>query len=888
MKARLRDIVRRLADAKQNADLTDDDYAYLAGLVAADDGAASADAPRPLWSHLSKRALVHGPVFELPRWDFGANKIYAEAGMPTAALSYEDNELRWILPVTTPALRRAIAWGLQQEDGEVRWHSAILIGFAGYDDMLHLLVDDLESGRGERVSYGGARLAGAIQALAMANHPRAAALALPHVDSDDYSIKNAARLACLTCQHQLGADELERLFDTAFEVWDFSRISHAFVGAAVRGGFSREKLAKVIGSMHLDAHTTETIADIVVSANWQDTFAELIEHDDADLRTALALRVAWSDATWARDILRNRLDDEDAEQAQLGILAALGSFDDQTDAVLEAKLESGTEWERTGAIWGSLGRTKFESQVRAQLGERDPLVRTAAACALATLEKDRPEAAELAWNALLNRDDWWPWAVGLRALRGRGTPLPRSVQGFTYVSEQAESLATVDEGVAFFKAHPAELLRWLGRDGSSGQRTRALYYAGLVGNLLGGAGLVGGESIRAAVEQVLVSAPTTEETVKAGRELVSLGGAEHPVARVKLGVATSTSHPLAPDDLTACVIVANQGVYDVHVRATTALARFGSAAEPHVGELLFHADNDISQAAADAVSRMQRADEPIVRDAAALLDGSVRRVADLETLDRLFNCPAKRIREALAEAAGRSENKPDEVLHVLLRLAVDKEATVVTAAAASLAAQFPDVDWIKQLILRNSRADDWQLTRGSVTTMAQIGDPMFVPRLVELAVGEDTGQQDSAVRGLERVAERFPALGLIVLDIRDPYRLASQYNISDQVDHTADRHSESLRLLMLALDKKRSAERATKEDRRKVMLTPLGPDARLAPSENGWDEATFEQLALYLSVTFIDEETSTIIAEVSTEPTGEVLSALLQTRAVCATTIAWS
>jgi hypothetical protein len=213
---------------------------------------------------------------------------------------------------------------------------------------------------------------------------------------------------------------------------------------------------------------------------------------------------------------------------------------------------------------------------------------------------------------------------------------------------------------------------------------------------------------------------------------------------------------------------------------------------------------------------------------------------------------------------------------------------VVTAAAASLAAQFPDVEWIKQLILRNSKADDWQLTRGSVTTMAQIGDPVFVPRLVELAVGEDTGQQDAAVRGLERVAERFPALGLIVLDIRDPYRLASRYNISDQVDHTADRHSEALRLLMLALDKKRSAERATKEDRRKVMLTPLGADTRLAPSENGWDEATFEQLALYLSVTFIDEETSTIIAEVSTEPTGEVLSALLQTRAVCATTIAWS
>jgi hypothetical protein len=221
-------------------------------------------------------------------------------------------------------------------------------------------------------------------------------------------------------------------------------------------------------------------------------------------------------------------------------------------------------------------------------------------------------------------------------------------------------------------------------------------------------------------------------------------------------------------------------------------------------------------------------------------------------------------------------------------LAVDKEATVATAAAASLAAKLPDVDWIKDLILRNSRADDWQLQRGSVTTMAQIGDPVFVPRLVELATGDDQGQQDSAVRGLERVAERFPQLGLIVLDIRDPYRLASRYGIAEQVDHQADRHSEALRLLMLALDKKRSAERATREDKRKVMLTPLNTESTPSPLDNGWDEATFEQLALYLSVTFIDEDSGTIIAEVSTEPTGEVLSALLQTRAVCATTIAWS
>jgi hypothetical protein len=195
---------------------------------------------------------------------------------------------------------------------------------------------------------------------------------------------------------------------------------------------------------------------------------------------------------------------------------------------------------------------------------------------------------------------------------------------------------------------------------------------------------------------------------------------------------------------------------------------------------------------------------------------------------------------------------------------------------------------VDEITRAGKESQNLQLTRGTVATMAQIGDPAFVPRLVELAVGDDESHKDAAVRGLERVAERFAALGLIVLDIRDPYRLATRYGISDQIDHAADRHSEALRLLMLALDRKRSADRAVAENGRKVMLTPLSAEVETVPTEGGWDQATFEQLALYLSVTFVDEDSGTVIAEITTEPTGEVLSALLQTRTVCATTVAWS
>ncbi len=879
MNPRLEKIVRKLAHDRSANALSEDDYTFLSRLVASDAATAEAEAPRPLWSHLSRRALAFGEIFEVPSWDFGLSKIFTQAGMPVAQLSYEDNEGRWVLPVRAHDLQRACAWALQQDDGEVRRHAANLIGLCGFTELLPLLVDELESGRGERTSDAGGRISGALAALAMLNHPRAATLALVHAGSDDYRIRNAARQTCVLCCDQLTSEELHKVLTSNFEAHDFTKAPHLFVAAARQGGFDRDRMAQVIEQVYLSPHVTESLAELVVGAGWQDSFSDCIAHDDGDLRTAMAVRAAWSGLDWVSDPVLSRLEDEDNDETKMALIAAIGSFGGDHDAMLRTKLNDGSAWEKTGAIWAVFGRREFASEVRTQLGDSDSLVRAAAACVLATIEGDDEAAVELAWNALLNRDDWWPWAIALRALQSRvDRPVPKPVQGFGYVSEAPTTLAAVDEAIAFFRDHPAELVRWLGRDAGDVQRVRALHYAGAIG----------GESLRQAVEQSLVAAASVDEAVKAARELEAIGGAEHDFARVKLALALSLQPPLAADDLAACVSIAHQGTHDIHTRAVQALERFGRAAEPHVAELLFHPDNDINNAAGEAITRLHGAEHAVVRDVAALFDGSVRRVVELDTLARLFNCPARRVREALAEAAGRADNEAADVVPMLLRLAVDKEATVVTAATAALAAKLPDVAWIHQVLLRNSRSDDWQLVRGTVATMAQIGDPAFVPRLVELATADDQYHQDAAVRGLERVAERFSELGIVVLDIRDPYRLASHHGISEQIDHNADRHSESLRILMLALDKKRSADRAVKEQRRKVMLTPLGANSAPTKSDNGWTEAAFEQLALYLAVTFVDEETGTIIAEVTTEPTGEVLSALLQTRSVCAATVAWS
>jgi hypothetical protein len=49
-----------------------------------------------------------------------------------------------------------------------------------------------------------------------------------------------------------------------------------------------------------------------------------------------------------------------------------------------------------------------------------------------------------------------------------------------------------------------------------------------------------------------------------------------------------------------------------------------------------------------------------------------------------------------------------------------------------------------------------------------------------------------------------------------------------------------------------------------------------------------ESLLLYFKVTFADEETGSIVAEIGEEPTGELLTALLQTESVAVLTAGWT
>jgi hypothetical protein len=297
----------------------------------------------------------------------------------------------------------------------------------------------------------------------------------------------------------------------------------------------------------------------------------------------------------------------------------------------------------------------------------------------------------------------------------------------------------------------------------------------------------------------------------------------------------------------------------------------------------------VSQAAADLAGHLVGAHDPYVADIAKLMTGEARSLEDLSTADRLASCQAPKVRARLAEIAGRPGNTRDQAMPYLLRLAVDRNPEVAAVAVGSLALHAGKEKWVRDLLMQNTWSDDYFTKEKAVQAIVALADPTFVPRLVEMT--KDTqhyGAADGSVRGLIAIADNNPELGLTVLDIRQPHRVVDRYGLNTMVDYSADEHSEALRLLMLALEDRRDAAEAAKQTGRKVMLTPASAGIEATANASRWSAKMFEKLALHLKVVFADEDSGAIIAEVSADPSGEILSALLQTSSVSVTTVSWS
>jgi HEAT repeat protein len=877
MDKQLRALLEKLVAEKslQGADL-----AYVSSLVAADHAGKTEEA-KPLWCWIRRQILLHKNIFDI-YLDSELDPILIDAGVEPESLRSHMMEPRRRAFVTYDGLKKAVRRNMTNERVGTRTHAARLVGLARIEEAVPLLVDSLESGREERQDWGMPVIAAGLEALAMLRHPNARKIAMKYVGHDDYMLRRSAQACALAGESMPEPHELKRIIESQYDPRLFVMFPEAFLAGAKQGVFTEQMLFDLLTQMYCDVETSHVVTRLVIEAGWKGAYQKLLAHDNRELRASAVLRVGWSKETWPQPLLKTRLEEEEDDQVKMTLIAVLGSLGLEDRAFLKTRLESADEWERLGAVWGTLGKSGYEVELEPRTKDESYQVRRAASTAQAFNASDPVDALiELKFTELLNEDHWWPWAVPLKGLQASGRRIPECARSFMFVSNDVGRLndKLLDEALALYAHRPHQLLRWMGKDVPEMQRMRAVAFAGLSG----------GSVMQNALEQALLSAEAWYLAVEIALELYSVGGPRSAAATLKANLTIDDQARIEGEaSLLPATCFAMFGDSELKKRATRALAKYGPEIEPYLSILLASPELEVSQTAAEITAQRPRAQDQMLADIARLMSSEVRRLGELEMRDRLVSCPSAKVRMTFAEVAGLPENPPEEVLPYLLQLAVDKDENVAAAALGSLAVKAGDAEWVKRLLLYETYSQRWRARERAVAAMSQIADPLFLPRLLELAAEEDHSVKENAVRALDRIAEKNPERGLIVLDIREPHRVRDRFGLQDRVNYDAEPHTEALRMLLLGLEKRRDAGEAQRHRGRKVMLTPAATGDEMIAAGARWSQKSFDALALYLKVTYTDSDSGSIIAEVGDDPSGEVLSALLQSQSVAATLVSWS
>lgn len=891
MDKRLKAILHKVA---AGAALDAADLDVVRAAVGVDVDAEAAAGPQPLWAFLRRQILLNQRWFDF-FLDDNVDVVLLDAGAAQEQLPQFAQEYRPFAEVSLEALVRAVRRHLSNEDAMRRAYATRLVGLCRIDELVPLVVDSLASGREERQNWGLPVIAAGLECLALLRHPRARELCRKHLSHGDYQIRRAAAMCLLVdADTPLAKDEVALVLERSQEIRLMEGFAATLKRAVVAGNLVEADLERLLNEFYGRMATMTAFGEMCLVGNpsaersaqgFRSLFTKMLGHNDPNMRAAAAHAAAFSAHAWAVPLLLGRLGEEDVDQVKMVLVAAIGSFGADDDAFVDDKLASPNPHEQIGAIWSQLGRAtlsqKRKDALAALAKDVNFEVRRAASAALAVVDGDA-ELIELKWCELLNIDDWWPWAVPLKGLVAHGErtarALPRAVQSFLWISDDdvAWSDAEFDRMTAFYRAHPQQLTRWLSQDPTvpASQRTRATRFAGLVG----------GPVLRHALEQALVASTTATAALEAAQELACLGGARSAFARVKAAIAIGDRAKAGADDMLAVVASCFGGDSNMRRRAATLLKGMGADAEPYLCALVQDVDFTVAQAAADAVAQMHHLADEHLQDIARLLNSDVRSFADLHAPHRLVSARSPKVKQALCELCALVPER-EQAAAFLIELAADRDENVAASATAGLATVYPGAPWVSRHVLQSSLSDGWRAREAAFQAMAQVAEPAFLPRLLDVIAGTDEHLKNLAITALERVAEKHVDRGLLVLDIRDAYRVRERYGLDVQVNYDVDQQSEGLRMLLLGLEKRKDSAEVQKHVGRQVMLVPRAAEAATSAA---WSKKQFESLALHLKVTYTDEETGSIVAEVVEEATGEVVSALLQSNTVCAITVGWS
>jgi hypothetical protein len=883
MQKKLREILSKLVAGES---LADEDLGYVKELVA--ERKQDESAPRPLWYWIREQGFKWGRVLDL-RFDWPMDgeldPILLDAGAQVDG-RLENAVARRNALVTRDALQKAVRKHLTSESTGTRAHATLLIGLCRFDDMLPLVVDSLATGREERQSWGQPVICAGLRTIVMMQYPEARSLAAKYTSHEDQKLRQAAHAAHLL-DPQISDKELAEALDAEFDVALLTNFRDQFARAVAGGHELKDKITTILDNNYRSIDLCRSTARITVECKWEDKYEELLAHSDTDVRGALACEVAWNaEAAWAVPYLKARLDDEDDNNVQAAIVAAIVSLEED-DSFWRQQLASDNAGCRNGALWAAAGHKDKNGDVAEKLSDDDEDVKRTAATVLAlNADSVSPEEVEMRYADQTALPSWWTWLIAVKALDAAQVEKPEMVIDFNFTVDEYRPFDAgwLDRVRAFYTERPWRLVKRIGPDFVSNEESRKRHVAL--------AGLVGAGALDNALERRLSTVESFWEAQELFVETRAAGGPRTGIGRVigKL-VCAEQDRPVEMEDsdfLPAVAVAIGRGDETLRARATATLLKFGDRVEPFLYNLLNAVELEVANAAANAVAQISPTD-PYLADVARLMNGEVRKIDQLESLDLLVRCNAWRVRAKLAETAGLPENEHARVKPYLLALVGDAQQEVQLAAMSSLASRAASELWVKTLLLERSKSTDWRARRHAVDTMAGMADPHFLQRLLELlSDDQDSDVKNSAVKALDAIAEAHPERGMLVLDIREPRRVNERYGMEEQYDYSGDQRAEALRLLMVALDRRKNDGTAKGKVGQKVMISRAGASDQDAHSARPLTPEEFEKLALYLKVSFADEETGAVVAEVGPEPTGEVLNALLQTESVVVTNATWS
>jgi hypothetical protein len=257
------------------------------------------------------------------------------------------------------------------------------------------------------------------------------------------------------------------------------------------------------------------------------------------------------------------------------------------------------------------------------------------------------------------------------------------------------------------------------------------------------------------------------------------------------------------------------------------------------------------------------------------------------------------------ESRNHSQSKmqlTDEDIHLLIYLFGDANSSVKVKSLDALASHVDQVRWLKSSInrwfgLKNELLNfPEDLSAAALRAASIIRSEEYLPQFINLASQEDlySTENGKCLNIIEGILKKNPESKFIMLRADDPDKVKESYNLTVKKEYSLDRDdkSESIKLISIALDKltdlKYVEEHAGKTlsiNHEKDNIDPTLMQKCLTKNE-------FEKIALYLSVTYTDEASGLIFAEVldpsKNKPTGEVINAILQGKDFAVFTVSWS